>query len=61
MFVFLIFTFANICQNLSFESLLSNFLRVAPTQGPSIEWLTRFVPRKTADRFQVLILHPALV
>ena len=53
MFVSQIFTFVNICQNLSFESLLSHFPRAAPSPGPSIEWLTRFAPRKTADHFQV--------
>ena len=35
-FVFLIFTFVKICQNLSFESVLSNFLSVVDKNIPKI-------------------------
>ena len=54
MFVFLIFTFVNICQNLSFESLLSNFPRAAATPGSSIEWLIVSLPEKQQTIFKSL-------
>ena len=58
-FVFRTFMFVNICQNLSFESLLPNFSRATPTPGPSVDWITCFASRKTARHFQVPILHSA--
>ena len=50
-FCFLTFTFVNICHNLSFEPLLSNFPRA--TLGPSFEWLLSF-PEKEWTIFKSL-------